>query len=41
MNDVHKLFDSDNVEIEFSFKKINYPILTSSGKVNLKVNSID
>lgn len=41
LNDVPKMFDSSSVDIDFIFKKIKKPILTSSGKVNLKVNSMN
>jgi phenylacetate-coenzyme A ligase PaaK-like adenylate-forming protein len=37
--DFQDLFDSENVEIEFQFKKISEPIRTQSGKVNLFIRS--
>lgn len=35
-----KLFDSENVQIDFSFVKINEPYRTSSGKIKLLVTDI-
>jgi|SRR5690554_6930956 len=36
--DFDSLFDSSNVQIDFSFERISKPILTKSGKINLLVN---
>lgn len=36
-----QMFDSSNVDIMFTFKKINEPIRTISGKVNLLVKDVD
>jgi phenylacetate-CoA ligase len=41
LNEVYNLFNSENVDIVFNFKKIEKPILTKSGKFNLKVKSFD
>lgn len=35
--DPHTLFDSSNVDIKFSFKKLSNPVKTKSGKLNLLV----
>lgn len=33
-----RLFDSSNIEMEFSFRKLEHPVRTKSGKLNLLVN---
>ena len=40
-SEAQKLFNSNNVDVNFIFKKIDKPILNNSGKVNLKVKTID
>jgi phenylacetate-CoA ligase len=35
-----KLFDSSNIEIEFSFRKLENPVRTKSGKLNLLINQV-
>lgn len=39
--EANKLFNSENVEIVFKFLKRDRPVLSASGKVNLKINSLD
>lgn len=40
LDEAKNMFDSSNIEIEFSFKRISQPIRTKSGKVNFVVKDI-